>query len=558
EITHRLLMPDGRVKWVNECCDTYYDDQGQPIKSIGTVQDITAHQKKLESSLIDSEYRLKAIFNTVLDGIIVINENGIIEMMNTATSKIFGYAQGELTGQPVNLLMSEADAASHDKYVNGFRSDGASKRIGKERSLMGRRKDGTLFPVEITVSEMILHDKRTFIGVCRDITERKKSEELTRQAQRMAEAASLAKSQFLATMTHELRTPMNSVLGMMQLVLMEDISDRQRQCLQAGQKAGNHLLEIINNILDYTKAEVGKLELKSADFSLASIIETLKILFSAQAHQKGIEFNINQSPDVPDLLHGDPLRIKQILINLIQNAIKFTEKGSVTVSIRSQRADDGYKLRFDIQDTGIGIAKQEQEKLFQVFQQVDNSITRHYGGTGLGLVISKQLVELMQGEIGVCSDIGIGSLFWFTVSVSSSQKNVRPLEDADGFDSRLQRLRSLKLLLVEPNQVMQKRISRIIMGRGMSVLCCNDYAEADTIINSQPLDAALISLDAVADEVTKLKELVEHCNVRALPVIGIDSPDTASHLHQQLGISNCLSQPLNNTDLMASLSRLVS
>lgn len=559
EITHRLLMPDGRVKWVNERCDTFYDDNGQPINSIGTVQDITVHKQELDFSLTESESRLNAIFNTVLDSIVVINEFGIVDMVNRATLNIFGYTQVELIGKSVNLLMPVEIADLHDGFIAAFRSSGESRIIGKERSLMGCRKNGEQFPLELAVSEMLLHNKKTFIGVCRDITERKKSEETIHQARRMAELASLAKSQFLATMTHELRTPMNSVLGMMQLVLMEEITQRQRECLLAGQKAGHHLLEIINNILDYTKAEAGKLELKLVDFSLFRVIETLMVLFEIPAQTKGITFSVNLDPSVPDKLHGDPLRLKQILINLIQNAIKFTNQGEVQVNIGPQLGNNLYALYFEVKDSGIGISEQDQEKLFQVFQQVDNSLTRQYGGTGLGLVISKQLAELMQGNISVVSALGQGACFKFEALFRPQQKrNFRP-EQTCGFVRNTMHLYGLKMLLIEPDLSAQKRMSRMLMGRGVLVSCASDHHAALCALNEEKFDVVVLALAMLNEEPAAATRLIECCRTLALPVIGLNAPSELipSHYHQ-LGFIGFLQRPIDSDQLVEVLARIAA
>jgi PAS domain S-box-containing protein len=426
---------------------------------------------------LNSKNYINNIIGSMTDALIVADLSGKIITVNRAICTLLGYAEKDLIGKNINLLFPGEEknpfkAATFNQLIKH------GQLVNYETNYM--TKDGEEIPMLLSCSVM-KRDDGSITGVAcvaKDITERKRAEEELKKAKEAAEAASKAKSEFLANMSHEIRTPMNAIIGMTALVLDSDLTEEQRDYLRTVQSSAYHLLDIINDILDFSKIEAGKLTIDNIDFNLRLTVEAVADTLAAQAAGREVEIVCLVHHEVPSLLKGDPSRIRQILLNLGGNAIKFTHKGEVVIWAElKEETKDKATVKFMISDTGVGIPREKQEMIFEKFTQADGSTTRIYGGTGLGLSISKRLVELMGGEIGVESEPGKGSTFWFTVTFEKQQRKERETTGKVTVD-----IRGLKVLVVDDNRTNRKILIKMLEGFGCRAEEAEGGAEAIEIL----------------------------------------------------------------------------
>jgi PAS domain S-box-containing protein len=384
---------------------------------------------------------LDKIVTFMADALLVTSADGTIKTVNHATQALFGYSEAELIGQHISSVIPSQELWERVQhaYILGH-SDLLLNAEVNCATQMGKAQTTIAFSCS-AINSGDLHD---FIYIGRDITELKQAEDKLKAARSIAESASQSKSLFLANMSHEIRTPMNAVLGMTELLLDTSLSHEQRDFVESIRSSGDALLNLINEILDLSKLEAGEMQIESLEFDLRNCAEEVADLLAPQAQIKGLEIVNSIERNVPVRVLGDRNRIRQVITNLLGNAIKFTSTGEVTLRLeviaRSKKTDT---IRFSIIDTGIGISSEQQHKLFQPFSQVDASTTRQYGGTGLGLAICKQIVELMQGKIGLESNVGKGSSFWFAIPFERPVDQVQP--------QRQHSLAGKRLLVVDDN-----------------------------------------------------------------------------------------------------------
>jgi PAS domain S-box-containing protein len=384
------------------------------------------------SAQMASQARIRlqqAALDTAINMIVITDRNGHVEYVNPAFCKITGYTAEDVLGKKTSVLRSNV----HDAEF--YRALWDTLLAGKpwEGELTNRRKDGSLYQEQMSITPIVENGEAVhFIAIKRDISEetrqRKAVEEALRRTHDQALENARLKSEFLSNMSHEIRTPMNGIIGMTDLLLDTPLNPEQREFTGVVRDSAQSLLTIINDILDFSKIEAGKLEIEVTEYSPIRVVEGVIDLMAGRARGKGLSLMCLIDPDLPIWLRGDPTRLRQVLLNLVGNAVKFTERGEIQVSVRSDQNGVLHKVRFEIRDTGIGLSAAAQGRLFQSFSQADSSTTRKYGGTGLGLAICKQLVELMGGEIGIVSEEGQGSTFWFTLPllVASMESAANP------------------------------------------------------------------------------------------------------------------------------------
>jgi len=401
--------------------------------SIAAFKDITG-QKRAEQEKLRQQATLESLINSVSDLIFYKDRNGRYLGCNTAYAAVVGRPAEEVRGLTCHDLFDKEVADAMDVR------DRQSMEMLREQAsdCWVTTSDGQRVLYDTVVSPLWDEkgDPQGLLGISRNITERRRAEEEVRHAKEMAEEATRLKSDFLANMSHEIRTPMNAIIGLSHLVLKTDLTARQRDYIAKVQTSGQHLLGVINDILDFSKVEAGKLDLESADFELEKLLDNTGSLISEKSHAKGLELVFEVAPDVPPHLMGDSLRLGQILLNYANNAVKFTQKGEIVISVRaSERTEKDVLLHFRVQDTGIGLTAEQTSRLFQSFSQADTSTTRRFGGTGLGLAICKKLAELMGGEVGVESELGKGSTFWFSARLgigTAARRELLPNPDLRG------------------------------------------------------------------------------------------------------------------------------
>jgi|GEM_PF-3821494 len=390
-------------------------------------ENLEARARERAVNLVEISKQFEAIHDNAVDAIITIDPSGTIETLNPAVERIFGYNAAELIGSNIKLLMPEPFRSQHDDYIQNYVRTGESKIIGVGREVTGRRKNGEPVPLYLAVSEVQLGEgqqRRLFTGILRDISEQKLIMKALEQAKFEAEEANRAKSDFLARISHEIRTPLNAILGMADLLSESELDEEQAKHVLVSKAAGQHLVNIIGDLLDVARIEAGKLELDRAPFHFQELVDEVISIIRHSAHKKELSVFSSLEENIPTYLEGDAKRLKLILVNLMGNSVKFTDRGSVSLHIGLDQELSNHRvmLHFHVRDTGIGISRELQQHIFESFSQADSLITRKYGGIGLGLTISRALVQLMGGKISVHSQLGKGSTFTFTAQLGKSNR----------------------------------------------------------------------------------------------------------------------------------------
>jgi PAS domain S-box-containing protein len=539
---------------------------GDELEHLGlSFNSMTEALQKSQRDIVSSREYTENIIGSMNDALIVMTPEGIIEQVNRATLALLGYEEKELLGAPICQVLA-CDSGPEDEG----KSPGNIARIISQGFVSNmettyRARNGELIPVIFSAS--VMYGTRStvqgIVCVALDITERKCAEEALRLAKDAAETANHAKSQFLANMSHEIRTPMNGVLGMLDLLLDSKMAESQLRLARMAHGSAEKLLEVINDILDFSKIEAGRLKLLPADFNVRELVNDVREIFLVKAQKKGILLSTAIDGNVPDTLHGDTLRLRQVLVNLLGNALKFTDAGEVFLHV-SLVEDSGSNLtiRFNVRDTGQGIDATTLPHIFEAFSQADASMARRHEGTGLGLAISKQLVEMLGGSIGVETALGKGSLFWFTVQLSRS---ISPLEQKDFVRVRKNLpeiepvTRQLRILLAEDNPVNQEVGKLVLECLNCLVDVVDDGAIAVESVfrNSYDLvfmDCQMPEVDGyeAAKTIRQREEAGHHIPIVALTAHALEGD---RELCLAAGMDDYLSKPFNSEQIAAILRK---
>ncbi|MBO1271703.1 PAS domain S-box protein [Shewanella sp. 4t3-1-2LB] len=540
--TFRYQYPSGDVRWLEAGARGLAQPEG--ILWNGYLMDIS-DRKQMEREMAQREAHFRALFDNAAIGIVNLDEHGMIVDCNdcfchymTSTPEVL---KRKLIGDLLLPEQRQEAIAAFESLVNG-----QQQSIAGEWRLLDANGDTMWAAVNATLLQKQLDSGNSVVLAVANITDLKQLSEELLTAKDAADAASRAKSDFLANMSHEIRTPMNAIIGMSQLCLQTTLDSKQRDYVEKIERASRSLLGIINDILDFSKIEAGKLQMESLPFQLDTILEDLADMFAVRALDKQLELLFSVAPNVPTQLEGDPLRLNQILINLIGNAIKFTEQGEVELSINQlQQQDDEVVLRFAVRDTGIGLTREQQQKLFHSFSQADSSTTRKYGGTGLGLAISRQLVELMGGEIGVESLHGNGSTFFFTVRLKVS--------DSSGIKVA-QELEGMQLLVVDDNATARDIMRTTLESMGFHVDTARSGAEALKKFSEKRYGLALVDWKMPGmDGIETSQQLSKLDNSTLIIMISAHASSDFIGQLSSYGISGYVAKPVSASRLLDSI-----
>ncbi|MDD2884007.1 MAG: response regulator [Dechloromonas sp.] len=541
----------GEAYWVNASIVPLLDAHGLPAQYIGIRTDIT-DRKRMEETLSEQLALVEALLEAIPLPVYLKDPQGRYQRINRAFELFFQVDRKQIIGQTLFDLLPASDAALHAEKDKLLHSTGGVQSY----EAMVHSRDGTSHD---TIYRKALLTKRNgqtlgLLGTIIDITERKRDETELRQAKDVAEAASRAKSDFLANMSHEIRTPMNGIIGMTDLALDTALTEEQREYMGLVKSSAESLLTIINDILDFSKIEAGKLLVEHISFDLHRVIaDTLKSL-ALRAHEKNLELISEILPDVPLHVIGDPNRIRQVLINLVGNAIKFTPQGEITLHTRCLSQHNGHAMvHIAVHDTGIGIAPDKQKAVFESFTQEDTSTTRKFGGTGLGLSISRRLVELMGGEMGLESTPGQGSVFHFTLRLMLDQSPPQTIRHALG-------LRNKHLLIVDDNATNRRVLAGMLHAWDIQTTATASGPEALSIVEQQPQAYDGIILDAHMPEMDgyTLASALRQRWPDGPPMLMLSSGAMRGDAQrcQEVGIAGFFAKPISSEELLVALSRI--
>ncbi|MGH6647430.1 ATP-binding protein [Aquabacterium sp.] len=499
--------------------------------------------------------QFEQLFALAPEALLVTDAKGQLVKWNEAAELMFGHDEKTMPSLRMEDFLPESQRQALAVHQNPASEAAASRDMSPRGTFKAQRRDGATFDAEVSVGPIDFDGQPCVIAIVRNQTEMVLARE-------RAEAAKLAKNTFLANMSHEIRTPMNAIMGLTQLMLLEHPTDQQRDRLGLVMTAAKHLLGIVDDVLDLSKIEAGKLALHPVDFKLEAVLEAACGVLADSVRNKGLRLERHIDPDVPTLLQGDPQRLQQILINYGTNAAKFTANGHVKLRVKlDEQSPSWVVLRFEVEDTGMGVAPEQLHRLFNPFEQVDDSMTRRHGGTGLGLSISRHLARLMGGKVGCSSEPGLGSVFWFTARLKRAEASAElSMEDVPANQADLKlRCEGARVLLVE-DQALGRLVAHDMLQyiAGIEADTASDGLEAVERAKGQSYDLIFMDMQMPnmngMDASRLIRALPAHA---ATPIIGLTANAFSEDRQRCLdaGMNEHMAKPLSVESMTAVLTR---
>lgn len=528
------------------------------------VRDVTRRNVVAAKALMESEHRTTEILRISPSALLTTSIDGTITEFNEAATKVFGYAQSEVLGRSVDILIPEQHRPNHDKKLSSFAKPAKSTlKMDVRDPISGCRKDGSTFPAAASVSKLVIADETYFTVALQDLTEQLEREAELSEARDLAETANRSKSEFLANISHEVRTPLTAIKGMLELIDTSQSSQDDKRYIEVARNASDSVLTIINDILDLARLEAGRTKLDYASFELREFVEDIQDLLRGSVEQKGITFKTNFPGDDPVWIKSDLQRLRQILINLVGNAAKFTDEGEISLNVNvGQKLDNRLDLEISVTDTGVGIHQEDLMRLFERFEQDDSSPTRTHNGTGLGLSICKQLTTLMNGVIDATSVYGEGSTFRIriTCEIGDPICEVEAVAVDPGTDTP-----SLHVLVAEDNKVNQLLASKFLERLGHTFDFAENGKEALDAYMTSPsdthYDVILMDMQMPVMDGTEATHEIRSQSKRPkdIPIIALtaDAMNLQQDKYHEIDLNGYVTKPYSLDDLEAELNRVM-
>ena len=500
----------------------------------------------------------QSFLESVPDAIVIVNHLGNIHAVNGQVETLFGYERNEIVGKKIEVLIPSRFRTKHLHHREGYAENPKLRKMGEGMDLFAQHKNGQEFPVEISLSKINSNENLLVCATIHDITEQKKIQRELIDAKIKAENAAKSKQQFLANMSHEIRTPLNAIIGFTKVILKTDLTPKQTEYLTAIKMSGDTLVVLINDILDLAKVDAGKMVFEAVPFRLSLSISSMLHLFEPKIEEKNLKLIVKYDENIPEILVGDPIRLHQIILNLVSNAVKFTNEGAITVKIRRLIEDEkSITLELSVTDTGIGIDPDKTTKIFENFQQANTETSRIYGGTGLGLAIVKQLVEAQGGSIQIESELGKGSTFSVVLHFKKTEGTIilenemTELVDAD--------IKNSRVLVVEDVELNQLLMRTLLDDFGFECDIADNGKMAIEKLNIATYDIVLMDLQMPIMTGFEATDYIRNTMKSSIPIIALTADVTATDIEKckAVGMNDYVAKPIDEQKLYGKMVSLL-